>query len=333
MLSIDGEEYLVITKNINLVDWIILGSIPLAEITRESNRLTLIVYLVGLLTLVIALLVLFWFSSSFVRRVRSLSDSMQLAGEGDFENQVQINSNDEIGLLGSNFNMMLGKISSLMDQVYEEQKKKREFELMMLQEQIKPHFLYNAFDNLYGLVQLERFDDFSKLIKSLGIFYRIGLSKGSIIISIKEELTLVENYLTIQNIRYDNKFSFAADVDENILQQDIVKMSIQPLIENSIYHGFREQGKGCTINISGRIIQNDIILVIKDNGKGFSLSDPDSLLQQTSTKPLNFGLASVNQRLKMQFGKDFGIKLMNAPGGGAEVLIKLPYTGETEQNV
>jgi two-component system sensor histidine kinase YesM len=210
-----------------------------------------------------------------------------------------------------------------MEQVYNEQQQKKEYELSALQSQINPHFLYNTLESITSLIQLNRNDDAILVVKALAKFYRTTISNGKTIITIKEELSNIENYLIIQNIRYQHKLAYTIDIDDNILDNKIIKLSLQPIVENSIYHGIRPLKRLGHIHIIGKKYSKGIIISIIDNGIGI---DPNkiNILKKSKGNPTSFGLWSVDQRIKLYFGSIYGVKIQNVfQGTHIDILLPL----------
>ncbi len=326
ILKIDGTRYLVISKHIKSFDWILMGLVPLSDIMEKNNRIILLNYMIGIVCIILACMLVYFLSRFITRPIVELSEIMSLAGEGDFEIRAVEYSNDEIGLLSKKFNDMVAKISQLVDRIYDEQRNKRKYELAALQEQIKPHFLYNTLDSISALVQLRQLDQGLSMLKSLSLFYKISLSKGRTLITLNEELNIVKSYLEIQVMRFKDKFIYFFEIDEGVLESQIIKLTIQPLVENSIYHGLRECDYKGFIGIKGVLEGNCVRLSIIDNGKGFASNvlNMEFFGDTDKDKPY-FGLRSINERLKLHFGSEYGIEKINSENGCTEVIIVIPY--------
>jgi two-component system, sensor histidine kinase YesM len=329
ILDINGIRHLVISKKIESLKWIIIGIVPLSEVMAKNNRIILINYIIGIVCIIISCILVFFLSKLITRPIIELSEIMSLTGEGDFEIRAKEYSNDEIGLLSKKFNDMIVKISHLVDKIYEEQRSKRKYELAALQEQIKPHFLYNTLDSISALVQLGQLNEGLSMLKSLSLFYKISLSKGRTLITVEEELNIVKSYLEIQEMRFKDKFVYFFEIDKDILISQIIKLTIQPLIENSIYHGLRECRYKGVIRIKGILIENKVVISIIDNGKGFDGSILyDELSRNDNSGKSYFGLRSINERLKLYFGNEYGIKRINSEEGLTEIIVVIPYQSD-----
>jgi len=329
---INNKKHLVTSSRFEPMGWTVLGFIPLSELTVDGNKVSNIILLTGLICIFLAMISSSIISKTISMPVVRLSKIMSNAGQGDLEVRAHVKGKDEIGLLSKSFNNMLEQISNLMNQVYIEQRRKREFELLAIQAQINPHFLYNTLESICSLTQLGRNDDVFKMVKSLSMFYRIALSKGKNIITIQEEIDNVRHYLTIQEVRYKDKFECYIEMDDEILDKHILKLSIQPLVENAIYHGIRnKRGKGF-IHIIGKRQNDDVVISVIDNGKGFDEEELKKVLEDSTEDSNNksFGLKSVNERIKLYFGPRYGIHLSSKNGEGAVIDIVLPMDKEGE---
>jgi two-component system sensor histidine kinase YesM len=322
-----GEQSLLVTsvKNERL-GWYIIRFVPTKTLIEDSNRVTILICLVVLLCISLAVGASVVNSRLISRPIIRLANDMKHAGHGDMEVRFNSVGNDEIGYLGHSFNTMLEQITELMDKMYIEQKKKREFELMALQAQINPHFLYNTLESVCALAIKNRNVEVVRMVKSLALFYRAILSEGRNVISIQEEIENVKHYLVIQKIRYGDKFDYFIDIAPEINDKSVVKLVIQPLIENAIYHGIKQkQGKGI-ISIRGKENVDHILISVADDGIGFS--DQKSCLEVLSTKPINqkqnYGLNNVNERIKLYFGAQYGLTISSRTGVGTRVDVTLP---------
>ena len=207
-------------------------------------------------------------SREITKPIRSLRDSMRKVQNGQFDTHVEVITENEIGSLGRSFNLMTSEIQALMEQNVYEQKQKRKSELKALQAQINPHFLYNTLNSVSSLIKMNCPDEAFIMIQAIGTFYRTSLSDGKTLIPLEQEITNIENYIKIQKVRYGNKIEYEIDIENEILQEWIVKLTLQPLIENSIYHGIKEmRGKGI-IRIKGWKEKNKVFIQVSDNGLG-----------------------------------------------------------------
>ena len=233
-----------------------------------------------------------------------------------------VRTNDEIGELGESFNQMLAEIRRLMEQSVQEQKKLRRAEMKALQEQIKPHFIYNTLDLIIGLLETKQNEDVINMVEALGAFFRTSLSHGQEQITIREEVEHIRNYLYIQRYRHGDKYDYRIEVDEGILERKTIKLILQPLVENAIYHGVRNlERPGGLITIRGHIYEGQVYLEVSDNGLGMTteiVADINRcfLIETKSEgKKRYFGLRNVNERIVLAFGREYGLTVESSAEG------------------
>lgn len=323
-------DQVITVKTFTPANWKIIGLSNKAELTAEMRKITGLT--LGLITATIVALTLaaIFLSGLLTKPIKELQHSMRRASE-DLNTNANINTQDEIGQLGESFNQMLARIRQLMEQNVQEQKKLRRTEMIALQEQIKPHFIYNTLDLIIGLLETQRNEEVVTMVEALGVFFRTSLSHGHEYISIREETEHVRNYLYIQRFRHGDKYDYVIDVQEDILTHKTLKLILQPLVENAIYHGVREREQpGGLIRVRGYGVDEQVYFEVEDNGKGI----PPELLEEIgqclagNTSPESeskfFGLRNVHERLSLAFGKEFGLTMESRPGYGTKVIVHLP---------
>jgi two-component system sensor histidine kinase YesM len=251
---------------------------------------------------------------------------MKMIEKGNFDTQVDVNSSNEIGQLGLRFNRMTAKIKELMLQNVQEQELKRKSELKALQAQINPHFLYNTLDSIIWMAEVNKSKEVVLMVSSLAKLFRLSLSKGDEIIPIRNEIEHIKSYLTIQKMRYKDKLDFEIQVDDHILSYKTIKIILQPLVENSIYHGIKNKDGVGLIRITGTQVGNKIVLSVIDNGIGMTPETLEALLQKPvpSEQGSGMGVNNVNQRIKLYYGEEYGLQYESEPGQGTTVHIWLP---------
>lgn len=325
-ISFQGERYLVTTEKDSSLGWYMVGLTPIEVLTRENRVMQGTVLAIAFLAIMISVFVSKKISYGVTEPIVTLSSYMERVGKGELSLSVPISSEDEIGILERSFNKMTDEINGLITQVYMEQKAKRKFELSTLQSQINPHFLYNTLSSAFSLVKLGKREDSLKMLQSISQFYRTSLSSGKTVITIREEMENIRSYINIQSMRYGKKLEFDIQVNQEIFDQHIVKLTLQPLVENAIYHGIKEnEGQGY-IKIDSTVGNGCIYIRVNDNGVGMPLEKVNVLLGVSVEDSENsFGLYSVNQRLKLYFGEQYGIMIVSEKGSGTTVTVKIPY--------
>lgn len=323
-VMIDGQQMLITSMPIEKINWTLMNSMNVLKLTSKTRRLSFIILWIGVICLVAAILGASLLSRGISKPIVKLTKKMKNVRDGSLDVHYDVNSTDEIGMLATGFNSMLESIRTLLEKVNAEQKKKREYELALIQSQIKPHFLYNALDLIYIFCSMGRNVDAQNTTKNLADFYRIALSQGNEIITLEEELKNVEKYLQIQQVRYSDVFDYVIKSDPSILSYTIPKLTIQPLVENSIYHGLKLKGSYGKLLIEASAENEDIIVSIMDDGIGMDAEKLQGILAASEGPKESFGLRSVDERIKLYFGEEYGLTLESTVGIGTSVTVKIP---------
>jgi two-component system sensor histidine kinase YesM len=323
-----GKCYLISAMLINSFNWKIVSVMPLEELARESRVFTVITFAMILLNGLLLFLGFIVISKSITVPIHKLLQSMKEVERGQFNIVEFKTADDEIGQLKEGFNIMVREIRNLIDRTVAEQKKIRQTELDVLQAQIKPHFLYNTFDAISSLALSGRSREVYTIIKALGSYYRTSLSKGNPVITIGAEIEIVENYLTIQQIRYGDLFTAVYDVDESVTNYKIQKLILQPLVENAIYHGIRPKGEPGTITVTAKKYPDCIELSVADDGVGMAPNVVSGLMSVQSGEAFSgFGLRGTIERLRIFYGSADILTIASEAGKGVTVKIHIPLQG------
>jgi len=318
-------EYMVSYLKNQETGWRVASSIPFRELSKETGVLGLVTFVLIVVNSLLLFIGSILISRTITVPIKKFCESMKGIEKGEFK-KVQIKAGkDEIGKLRDGYNTMVDEIQNLIFKIVEEQKMKRRAELEVLQAQIKPHFLYNTFDAISSLALSGKNQDVYKIMKALGNYYRTSLSKGREIITIGEEIEVVKNYLKIQKYRYEDMFSVEYDVDEEVKNYKILKLVLQPFVENALYHGIRPMQKSGTIFVSAKYYTDFIELSIADDGMGMSQEDVNRLTSgQTARDKTSFGIWGTIERLKILYGEDDVVSIESQLGLGTKVKIKIP---------
>lgn len=326
--EINDSEFQFIYNTIPDIGWKIVGVFSLDETTKVISKVQIMTVVIAVITLIIASIVSFFFASTITKPVNKLKTLMGNVEEGRFDMRFNAKYNDEIGQLGSSYNKMIQEIERLIHLVYMEQKSKREAEFKILQAQIKPHFLYNTLDTIQWMADEYKANKIVEMVSALTNLFRIGLNKGDELITIEEEIKHVKSYLIIQMTRYESKLDYEVDVDETVKHYKVLKLILQPLVENAIYHGIRnkrEKGK-ISINISKK--EGTLLFTVKDTGIGIEKDILDqlnySLNNMGSEHKKGFGLNNVNERIKLSYGDQYGLEVYSEYKQGTTVIAVLP---------
>lgn len=322
-----AEHMLLLSSETENGDYLVVYMMRYYRIYKEALNLALFLLIIGILVLVVGVLLSSRLAQSIVGPVIRLADYADEAGKGNFDLPVPVHSGDEIGFLAERFGVMNHNIKELTTGIYNEQTQKKAYELKMLQAQINPHFLYNCLDNISSLITDQKNETATAMVSHLGRYYRAILSKGRNIITIREELELIRAYLEIQLIRIPDLFTYKITVDEDILDFKILKMILQPIVENSVIHGFAGFKNSGRIKIEGTLQNQTVCILISDNGKGIPEGSRSSIFAPAPTAiPKHFGLKNIQERIRLKHGEKYGISIKSEQGQGTQIEVRFPKT-------
>lgn len=328
-VQIQGGSYQIRSELSPYTGWRTVGVFSMDEVMSSVNTIVYILFTCVIISLVLVVIVSFKFSRTLTNPIFKLKRLMKQAESGDLTVRFNFEHNDEIGELGQSFNHMIARIDQLIQMVYVEQENKRTAEMKSLQEQIKPHFLYNTLDTISWMARDYDAEDIVRLVDALTNMFRIGLSHGKDIITVKEEITHVSNYLYIQKIRYKDKLNYVIHVDESLYAVEVPKLILQPLVENAIYHGVKAKRGGGTITITGVPEGENLVFTVQDNGAGMPQEKVEELNRRMSERSVldeqkSFGLFYIRERIQLCYGKGYGVHVESTLGEGTRVTITLP---------
>ncbi|MCT4598913.1 MAG: sensor histidine kinase [Vallitalea sp.] len=326
VIKVNKESYFSSIQKVDSLDWTVISMIPIKELKSQTKLFDAFILIIGIIYLIVGVIVSVLVSYSISKPINKLVLTMNKINSGNREVRADTNNTKELQVLSTTFNRLMDKNENLILQLIEEEKAIRNYEFMLLQAQIKPHFLYNTLETISSFVKLNMQQEALNSIHCLANFCRISLSNGKDIITIREELKLVESYLTIQKYRNIKYLDFEIDFNENILDNKIPKFTLQPIIENSIYHGMKPKREKTKVQIKGRCKDGFIIITVKDNGIGIPEYDVERINRQfyDEFNKDSFGLHSVNSRIKIYYGDNFGINIESKYLDYTIVSIKLP---------
>lgn len=328
--EIDGRQYLVSLLNMRKYNWSIISAMPFDELSKESAIFNVTAFSIIALNSALMFMGSVAISRMIATPINKLLKAMKGVESGNFV-KVQIDAgNDEIGSLRDAYNIMITEIQNLIRKVVTDEKNKRKAELDVLQAQIKPHFLYNTFDAISSLALSGQSDQVYKVMKALGSYYRISLSRGREVITVAEEIDVVKNYMSIQQVRYGDIFTMHYDIDENSTRHKILKLILQPLVENSLYHGIKPKGEKGNIYIRCRQYDQYIELAVEDDGVGTDRETISMVLDNrydADAKP-SFGLRGTIERLRIFYGLKDPVSIKSTLGVGTTVTIRIPIKKE-----
>ncbi len=292
--------------------------------------------------IVLGLVVLFsglavWvIGESISKPIRVLHKMTKSISEGNLDVRVENKNVDEIAGLGRSFNIMTEKIKELFENSIKEQEELKKAELKVMQAQINPHFLYNTLDTIIWMAEANKSEQVIEIVRALSSFFRITLSKGNDWITIRDEIAHIRSYLIIQKIRYRDILDFEIDISEEIMNYTILKLTLQPIVENALYHGIKNKREGGVITINGYKSEDDkIVFIINDNGAGMTeerYNEVQEELEDDSKemvmKDRGFGLSNVHKRIKLYYGDQYGLGISTENKKGTEVSVVIPIRGE-----
>ena len=325
----DGIKYVNCKNYIPESNWILTNTIPKSEAFRV-NSLYLILFSINLSFFLILSIILYIF---FIRRIfnpiKSLVVNMESNNlEKNLKSTITYNRDDEIGSLINSYNEMKIRINDLININYKNQIEQKELELRQLQNQINPHFIYNTLESIHMMAEINDDLETSVMAEYFGAIIRYSMNRKINTVTLNKELEIINNYIYLQKIRFDQLFTIENLVPDELLDCEIIKMIIQPLIENSIYHGLSECSGDGKIIIQGQKIDNNLLLSISDNGIGMDELTRDSLNDYINDKNNNFkgiALRNINRRLKLNYGDNYGLEIFSLKGKGTSMVLTLPF--------
>lgn len=332
--SFKGENRKVVVNTISYTGWKLVGVIPYFTFNHGMVNIryfvAMLILLMTMMLVVINRVVSLRISSPILKLNHSVREYE--AGE---KPEIYIGGSQEIRHLGYSIQKSYEQIDDLMKKIVLEQNERRKSELDALQSQIHPHFLYNTLESITWMIEGEKNDEAVFMISQLARLFRISLSKGRTVISIKDELQHAQSYMNIQKVRYKNSFSVTFDVDEKLYSYCTVKLILQPLLENAINYGVSGMEDSGKIIVTGRMQEDKIILAVCDNGLG--MPEEEAALVLTDSNRVHkhgsgVGLVNVNSRIQIVFGKEYGLLVESEPDEGTRVSIRIPAVPYTEEN-
>ena len=324
----EGASRIVAVKSIGYTGWKVVGVTPEHVVSLNTIRTRLfIVFLIALILFVLALINAY-ISSRITHPIKELEKSVGVLEEGNLDAPVYIGGSYEIRRLGKSIGDMAAQIRVLMQDIVREHEAKRKQEFDTLQSQINPHFLYNTLDIIVWMIENEQKAEAAQAVTALARFFRISLSRGKSIITLGDELEHVRSYLMIQHMRFKNKFSYEIRAEEGLLGLGSIKLMLQPLVENAIYHGMEFMDGDGEILVAAWKDGEELYVQVSDNGLGMTERQVERLFSDgphtASPKGSGIGVKNVNERIKLYFGEEYGLSIESEPDEGTKVLLHLP---------
>lgn len=329
--TVYGTRQLVTYSRLSYKNWILLGIVDERSIMKGATGIRLLTVFLVFTLLLFEIVIYFVVNRTITSPILRLSKEMKKVENGAFDIKLEPQSSDEVGILTHGFNHMILKIKKLIENIVYEQKQAKEYEFAMLQAQINPHFLYNSLNSISQLADLNHSNNISSAIHSLSSLLRYAISDRSDIIPLKKEIRYIESYIHLNNIRYNNRFELINNIPEDCLDAEIVKFSLQPLVENSILHGFKNKRRVGRITLDARDSGGNLVIMISDDGQGMDPMQIDEILygdvKHGKQGFSHIGLMSVDRRIKLVYGNKYGIRIDSKVGEGTTISITLPRSG------
>ena len=331
MEEFDGSSRFV---TIGYTGWKVVGVTPENVVTLNTIKTRLFIVFIIALILFILALINSYISSRITNPIKELEKSVGILEEGNLDVPVYAGGSYEIQHLGKSIGDMAAQIRLLMKDIVTEHEAKRKQEFDTLQSQINPHFLYNTLDIIVWMIENEQKAEAVKAVTALARFFRISLSKGKSIITVRDELEHVRNYLMIQHMRFKNKFTYEIQAEDGVLELASLKLMLQPLVENAIYHGMEFMDGDGEILLKVWKEEGDLYFSVIDNGLGMTEEQVGNLFTGAShvdsKRGSGIGVKNVNERIKLYFGEKYGLSIESEPDEGTTVKIHLPVVTYSE---
>lgn len=330
----NGTRQTVVTKTVGYTGWKLVGVIKGTGISLNMLKTRLFIVFVILLIIFIVILINSYISFRVTNPIRELEKSVKELEEGNLDADIYMGGSYEVQHLGKSVQDMKFRIKGLMQDIVSEHEEKRKSEFDSLQAQINPHFLYNTLDIIVWQIENEKQSEAVHTVTALARFFRLSLGKGKNIVTVRDEIDHVKNYLMIQHMRFKNKFDYEFDIAEDVLELPSLKLMLQPLVENAIYHGMEFMDGDGMIMVKAWREEDELYLSVADNGLGMTEDKVETILTGKSTsgngRGSGIGVKNVNERIKLYFGEAYGLTIDSEPDEGTTVIIHLPAKDEKE---
>jgi two-component system, sensor histidine kinase YesM len=316
MVTMNDEKYIVNLDVNKITNWKIVSIIPYKSIVKEFDFLRKVSVLLLIITLLIATFSALLISNKITKQLSLLRDVIKNMRKREKLDNISFDPEDEVGKIGHQFILLYNRNNELMVELYESQIKEKEAELRTLQSHINPHFLYNTLNSIFWMAEKAKMKPIAKMAIHLANIFKLTLNDGEYITSVKNEIDQVKSYLDIQNIRYDNRIHYQINVDEDLYDERMIKLLLQPLVENAVYHGLEMKPGIWDIIINGKQEEHSLVFEVSDNGVGF---DPDKVLKEKT----GYAIRNINDRIRLQYGPGYGLTIHSQEGKGTTVSLRI----------
>lgn len=313
--------------------WKIVGVAYSEDLIANEGTIRNSIVLFAIIGILFSLMLSLFLSYRMSKPLRILQRDMKKVERGNFDVRTNIEPINEIGQLGRSFNLMTAQIKNLMQEAIDNQESKRKSELMLLQSQINPHFLYNTLDSIIWMGEQQKHEEVVRMTSALAKLFRASITKDKELVPIRVEVEHITNYLLIQKMRYDEQLEYEIDISPDIMHYKTLKILLQPFVENAIYHGVRNKPEPGKITIRGREQDEVVVFEVEDDGMGMTPEQLESIWtihgkQEKKKTTSGIGIGNVNERVKLFFGSTYGIQIRSEPEEGTIVTITIPRIKE-----
>lgn len=326
-IDLNDTKYLISYATSELTGWKIVNMVSENELFKPINETWNFVVILSSLLIIIALVLAILLSNRIISPLRKLNLLMELVKKGDFEVKIKSSSRNEVGQLTKTFNSMARRIKRLINEVYVDKIKQKDLELKMLQNQINPHFLYNALESIHMVAEINNDNEASEMSRSLGRILRYGISRKDGIVTVKQEIDHLNDYILLQKARFSRLYEIAVNVNEDIYENRIIKLILQPLVENAVYHGLDSVSKGGRVEVTGYSKDDCIIFEVTDNGAGMDEKQVEIInnyINDLDSTMNSIGLKNIQKRIQLYYGNEYGIEVKSTLAVGTCVIVTLP---------
>jgi two-component system sensor histidine kinase YesM len=319
-----GAEMLIVSDTIDYTDWHIVRMISLNRITKDTQSIQALMARVALIFTILSIGLSILMARILTAQMTRLTNAFQQAEQGDLNARMIIRTKDELGKLGESFNLMMRKLNDYFNKELESQRKKSEMELQVLQAQVNPHFLYNTLDSIKWLAMLQSVNNIAEMTTALIHLLRYNLSKDGPVVTLKDEISSVENYICVQKYRYGDGIVLEKELSSNTLSCLMLRFILQPLVENCIVHAFGHMDSLGVIRIESDIQGETLHVRVIDNGEGMDIDRVFSTEEEKGTRFKNIGINNISERIKLYYGPDYGLTYQSTTGTGSTADVSLP---------
>lgn len=320
------EKKLYVISRSEKTGWTAVGVANVSELFEQRTQTQKLYLISTVIILLIAMLLSILIARAITRPIKKLRDSMKEVEKGNFHEKVDTYGSDEIANLGKSYNIMIQTVEELLETQVKDQEQKRKSELRALQAQINPHFLYNTLDSIVWMAEEGKNQEVVTMTASLAKLFRQSISNEAEEVTLRQEIDYVRNYLIIQKMRYKEQLNYDIQVPESILNYFVIKLVLQPLVENALYHGVKYKEGGGTILVDGYETESTVVLQVIDDGIGMDVEELSHIFEKRkSTQKTNrVAVRNIHNRIQLHYGKEFGLNFESRKGYGTKVKVILP---------